>query len=339
MKKKVLICTALFIAFAYGLLVGYKKIFPFRQLWSIKSSFNGIAWDKQGNKFERKYFEHISIKSSLDEKIQNAYIYKSKNKNRPLIISLHTWSNTYKQYDPLATFAEENDINYIHPDFRGANWTPDACCSEKAISDIDDSIQYMIDNVQINQDNINVVGSSGGGYAALCAYFKTKFKIKQFLSWVPITELQDWYIESKVRGNSFADDIYKCTNSSQNVLNFEEVKKRSPMYFDLNSNTFPSSILNIYAGIHDGFRGGVPITHSINMYNEILKKDNANRELMVQKEDIKYMLANKSSVSLNYGEIEGRKIFYHRKYKKISLTIFDGSHEKLVEHIKKKILE
>ena len=339
MKKKVFICTALFIAFFYGFLVGYKKVFPFYQMWSIKSSFNGIAWDKQGNKFENKYFEHIKIKSALDKNIQNAYIYKAKNKNRPLIISLHTWSNTYKQYDPLANFAKENDINYIHPDFRGANWTPDACCSEKAINDIDDSIQYMIDNAQINKDNITVLGASGGGYATLCIYFKTKHKIMRFLSWVPITELQDWYVESKIRGKSFAEDIYKCTNSSQNVLNFEEVKKRSPVYFDLNSNTFPDSKLYIYAGIHDGFTGSVPITHSINIYNEILKKDDANRELMVQEENIKYMLANKSSSSLNYRKIEGRKIFYQREYKNVSLTIFDGSHEMLLEHTKKKILE
>ena len=131
------------------------------------------------------------------------------------------------------------------------------------------------------------------------------------MSWVPITELQDWYIESKIRGNySFAEDIYQCTNSSQSVLNFEEVKKRSPIYFDLNSNTFPNSKLYIYAGIHDGFTGPVPITHSINIYNEILKKDDANKELMVQKENVKYMLANKSSTSLNNEEIGGRKIFF-----------------------------
>ena len=80
---------------------------------------------------------------------------------------MHSWSNTYKQYDPLVNFSKENDINYIHPDFRGANWTTDACCSEKAINDIDDSIYYMMDNAQINKDNITVLGSSGGGYATL----------------------------------------------------------------------------------------------------------------------------------------------------------------------------
>ena len=199
--KKVLICAVFFIAFTYGFIVGYKRIFPFYQIYSIKSSFNKVGWDKQENKFDEKYFEHIKIKSSLDKNVQNAYIYKAKNKNRPLIISLHSWSNTYKQYDPLVNFAKENDINYIHPGFRGANWTTDACCSEKVINDIDDSIQYMIDNVQINKDNITIFGSSGGGYTTLCIYFKTKHKIKQFLSWVPITELQDWYIESKIRSS------------------------------------------------------------------------------------------------------------------------------------------
>lgn len=72
--KKVLICAVFFIAFTYGFIVGYKRIFPFYQIYSIKSSFNKVGWDKQENKFDEKYFEHIKIKSSLDKNVQNAYI-------------------------------------------------------------------------------------------------------------------------------------------------------------------------------------------------------------------------------------------------------------------------
>src|SRR5690606_35910714 len=92
-------------------------------------------------------FKEVGIPSSVDGVLQKAYFHSARGADpRPLLISLHTWSGDYKQGDPLAEKAAEGNWNYIHPDFRGPNWTPDACMSPKALADIDDAIQYAIEN-------------------------------------------------------------------------------------------------------------------------------------------------------------------------------------------------
>jgi endonuclease III-like uncharacterized protein len=80
-------------------------------------------------------FKIVEINSRLDNNIQKAYFYKSKsNKLKPLIVSLHTWSGDYNQNEQLAELCKSRDLNYIHPDFRGANFTKDSCCSKLALS-------------------------------------------------------------------------------------------------------------------------------------------------------------------------------------------------------------
>jgi hypothetical protein len=68
--------------------------------------------------------ELVGIQSSADSQIQKAYFYKTRSaRPQPLIISLHTWSGDYQQKDDLAPLCKQRDLNYIHPDFRGANKT------------------------------------------------------------------------------------------------------------------------------------------------------------------------------------------------------------------------
>ena len=92
-------------------------------------------------------FEIVEIKSPIDGVLQKAYLYKTKSKlPQPLIVSLHTWSYDYSQFDSINVQSAEKDYNYIHPDFRGANNSKNACCSELAITDIDASIEFAINN-------------------------------------------------------------------------------------------------------------------------------------------------------------------------------------------------
>lgn len=220
----------------------------------------------------------VIIRTSIDGSEQKSTIYYATNKNRPLIVSLHPWGGDYYGKDMLSEFAKKNDINYIYPGFRGANRNKDACCSNLALQDIDDSISHMINTNNISISDITIVGVSGGGYATLCSYFKTKHKIKQFISFAAITNLEDWYYEMKKRGATYASDIMNCT-SSKKVLNMEEIEKRSPVYFSINKDTFNNSKLYLLHGIHDGFTGSVPITHSIDMYNVIVIKDGEEKEV------------------------------------------------------------
>lgn len=76
-----------------------------------------------------------------------SHFYAAKEPNRPLIVSLHTWSGNYEQEDLLIKEIIKRDYNYIHPDFRGPNKTYEACGSEFVIQDIEDAIAFAIEKV------------------------------------------------------------------------------------------------------------------------------------------------------------------------------------------------
>ena len=153
-------------------------------------------------------FNIVEIKSPIDETLQSAYFYKTKSPDpQPLVVSLHTWSADYTQYDSINEFSFEKDYNYIHPNFRGVNNTKDGCCSELVISDIDASIDFAIENANVDTTRIYVIGMSGGGYATLAMFMKSKHKIKKFSSWVPLVDLIQWYDETKILKLKYAPEI------------------------------------------------------------------------------------------------------------------------------------
>lgn len=284
-------------------------------------------------------FNVVEIKSKLDDNIQKAYFYKSKSKNpKPLIISLHTWSGYYSQNDALASICKQNDLNYIHPDFRGANWTKNACCSELALSDIDDAIAYALNNSNVDTTKIYVIGVSGGGYATLSTFMKSKHNISKFSAWASITDLIAWYNESKIRKNRYAENILDCTDS-KNGLNIENAKQKSPIYCNTPTEKLQSSKLTIYAGIYDGIQGSVPITHSINFYNKLLTDLSVSDSSKYITDSEKLQLLEKREPIGEYGEIADRKIFLKKQFGNLSIIIFEGNHEMLTEFALNELLE
>lgn len=284
-------------------------------------------------------FNVVEIKSKLDDNIQKAYFYKSKSKNpKPLIISLHTWSGYYSQNDGLANICKQKDLNYIHPDFRGANWTKNACCSELALSDIDDAITYALNNSNVDTTKIFVIGVSGGGYATLSTFMKSKHNISKFSAWASITDLIAWYNENKIRKNNYAENILDCTDSKKE-LNIENAKQKSPIYWNTPTDKLEKSKLFIYAGIYDGIQGSVPITHSINFYNKILT------DLSIS-DTSKYISVNEKLQLLelrkpldDFGNIADRKVCLKKEIENLSIIIFEGNHEMLTEFALNELLE
>lgn len=327
MKKKILIIVFtlffLCVGAAIGTVVEKKMNLLSRLKAHVVTALPEVPWDSIKRQDWRDEFNLVSISSSKDLSLQKAYFISSPERNAPLIISLHTWSGTYEQNDPLAIKALESGWNYIHPDFRGANNTENACLSELAISDIDDAIAYAINNGNVDLDNIFVIGVSGGGYAVLGHYLKTSYDINTFFSWVPISDLEAWYGQSVSRMQKYSIDILNCTGSDES-LNFDVALDRSPLYWDL-----PDKVqdIEIYAGIHDGYRGSVPVSHSIDFYNKVAKNDPDGNE--VGTEDIKRILTR--TIYSSDETIGGRKLLYKAESDNVSLSIFDGGHEMLTD--------
>lgn len=282
-----------------------------------------MGWDKD--------FKVVEIASSIDNEIQKCYLYPStSNEPQPLIVSLHTWSGDYSQKDDLAKICKEKDVNYIHPNFRGVNKTNAACCSVLALEDIDDAITYAINHSNVDPSKIYVVGVSGGGYATLSTFMKSKHNIKKFSAWASISDLIAWYNESKIRKNKYAQDILDCTDSNAG-LNTVIAEQKSPIYWNTPTQKLENSKLAIYAGIYDGIQGSVPIMHSINFYNKILTDLSVQDASKYVSDSEKLHLLEKRAPLGEFGSIAGRKICLKKEVGNLSLIIFEGNHEMLTE--------
>ena len=253
-------------------------------------------------------------------------------------MSLHSWSGGYDQKDTLSWQCIEKDYNYIHPHFRGPNNTYEACGSPLALSDIEDAIDYALENANVDTNRIHITGASGGGYATLLAYMKTKHRISSFAAWVPISNLVDWYHESEGRQNKYSRDIALSTTGKkfdkENYhFNETEARKRSPIFMNTPVQDRLDSKLYIYAGVHDGYSGSVPITHSLNFYNKVVVDfDMMEKEALIPSGEIIDLLTYRGSSASLKDKIGGRNIHLQKNYKdRVRVTIFEGGHERLDE--------
>jgi len=300
--------------------------------------YQSVKWDLVEDSNWGDAFQLVNIKSSEDSRLQKAYTLPSAEKS-PLLVSLHTWSGDFSQADPLAELALKYGWNYIHPDFRGPNRSNNSCLSPLVITDIDDAIEYAINNYDVDVENIYVVGVSGGGYVALGSYLKTRHKIKAFLSWVPISDLSAWYNESLALSNDkYAKDILACTSNGSDIINEKSAINRSPLYWEIPFKN--QSNLEIFAGINDGHanQGSVPISHSLLFFNHLVSKQGMENRL-IEHSTIIDLLTRNSKVNPNYKKIGGRGIFYQNVTPKVSITIFDGRHEMLSEYTFDRLLK
>src|SRR5690606_13022968 len=122
--------------------------------------------------------------------------------------------------------------------------------------------------------------------------------------WAPITDLAAWYMQSSRRGDKYHQDVIACTNS-QEALNFKEALGRSPLHW-LNAD-LPKSPLKIYAGIHDGYTGSVPISHSINFYNRVAELHGDMENIITHQEAIDLM--SRSAIPSQEITISDRPVF------------------------------
>jgi lysophospholipase L1-like esterase/dienelactone hydrolase len=301
-------------------------------------SQESLKWDDINTKDWPAECKRVFIPSSVDKAEQPAFFYKAKSENlRPLIVSLHTWSGGYEQLDSLSWQSIEKDYNYIHPHFRGPNNTFDACGSPLVISDIDDAIDYAMANTNVDPHNIHIVGVSGGGYATLLCYMKTRHNIKTFSAWVPLSNLVDWYYESEGRKNKYSRDIALATTGKDfekddYYMDENEAMERSPFFMKTPVEKRRNSKLFIYAGVHDGYTGSVPITQSVNFYNKLVKDfDSTENQAIVPAEDIITLLSFRGYPAENKSMISNREIHYRKEFQdKIQLTLFEGTHEQLL---------
>nr|WP_319509986.1 GDSL-type esterase/lipase family protein [uncultured Draconibacterium sp.] len=301
-------------------------------IWKGYAQEANTTWDNTLDKSWPDGFEQVKVKSSLDGETQGAVIYKTiKKEPQPLIVSLHTWSGDYLQEDPLAKEVALHDWNYIHPDFRGPNNNPEACGSPEVVSNIEDAIHFAVQHGNVDTTEVHIIGVSGGGYATLLAFMKLDYPVKSFHAWAPVTNLEDWYWETKGRGLKYSHDLENVTTGG-NGFDPVEARKRSPQLMTVPHDLRAQSTVHIYTGIHDGYTGSVPITHSVNMFNQLVKQLFPRWTDKMVSDSLKIVLLEKrlnpkSDTNLILG---ARKVHLFRELPGLSLAIFEGSHEMIV---------
>ena len=212
----------------------------------------------------------VAIRSSLDGKEQRslwlAPDYKGDGTAVPLLVSLHTWSKNYKMSNPVPPrWCKAHNWAYIAPDFRGQNNKPSALGSDLAVQDIVDAVEWAKKNANINPERIYLIGGSGGGHMSLLMVGRHPEIWAGVAAFCPITDVAEWY---RFHSRTGKTDRYaqmmaaSCGGSPDEKA--DEYTHRSPVTHLKNAKNVP---VYIGTGIHDGYKGSVPVCHAMWGFN------------------------------------------------------------------------
>ena len=151
--------------------------------------------------------KELMYTSSIDKTQQPTLIYTTKKSGkRPLLVGLHTWSSTYKSGGGDLVYAKwciANDWHFVHPHFRGPNWSSKAMGSEYVVADIVSIVEYMKKTYDVDESRIYLIGCSGGGYASLLLAGQKPELWAGVSAWVPISDIGAWWQQNdKAKGHN-----------------------------------------------------------------------------------------------------------------------------------------
>ena len=277
------------------------------------------------------FLKDIRIVSTADGSEQPALFYAPDTPTAvPLLVALHTWSTTYQQPDcaDCAQWCKEHGWAFIHPEFRGPNLRPEATGSEAAVADIVDAVAYARQAACIDASAVFLLGASGGGHAALLMAGRHPELWTAVSAWVPVSDLAAWHAECQNAGRHYDRDIVASCGGApgQSPAIDEEYHRRSPLTYLPNAGAVP---LHINAGIRDGHDGSVPISHSLRAFNAVAAP--ADR---IAASDIRFMTDHAAVPPHLQAPIEDstygdRRPLFRRSSGQVTVTIFDGGHERV----------
>ena len=273
----------------------------------------------------------LKLVSSIDGSKQPCLLWTPETaaqQTTPILVWLHSWSFNYRQKDALAYQAQALKRGWILllPDFRGRNNNPCAGGSKMAQADIIDALDYAQNHFKVDPNRIYLAGGSGGGHMALlmAGYHGDRFSAVS--TWVPITNLSDWYqFHSRPGGaKRYAQDVLAvCGGPPGATASVDaEYQARSPIH---HLDNLKGLRLDIAAGIHDS---SVPITHSLQAYNRIALKQGTSP---ISDSEIEQLLIHEKLDAPQESDRTADPsydcaILLRRSAGDARITIFDGGH-------------
>jgi len=278
----------------------------------------------------------VAIPSTSDGTAQPCYVilpqgFDPNGAPVPLLVSLHTWSGNVEQrsetQQQVEQLAERRGWIYLFPHFRGPNNGPDACGSPTAQQDILDAVAWARRQYPVDASRIYLTGISGGGHMTMLMVGRYPDLWAAASAWVGISDLAAWH-------QRHAEDHYgamlrkSCGGApGDSEAVDQEYRDRSPISHLRRATRVP---LDMAAGIHDGFRGSVPIRHTLDAFNAIAEAAGATS---VSEEEISQLCQPNGRLErpLPSDQVEdpsfGRRIYLQRTAACARVTIFEGGHE------------
>lgn len=275
----------------------------------------------------------VDIASTADGSLQKALFEPaSRLEARPLLVALHSWSGDYLQRSGIDYLEQcrKRAWHFIHPDFRGVNQTPQAVCSDLAVTDILDAVVFAKANANVDATRVYLVGASGGGMAALHMLAKAPEVWAGVSAWVPISDLSAWHKETALRRLKYTAMIESACGGppGANAAVDFQYRNRSPLIF-LNSSI--QTPLDLNAGIHDGHSGSVPISHSLHAFNALAEPGDRIDDSLIEAWE------KSASIPIEWQwknvdpAYEGKPVLFRRQSNDARLTLFEGGHEIIPE--------
>ena len=217
--------------------------------------------------------ELVKVVSSLDHTEQPCWFWApetAKTNDVPLVVGLHTWSGDYKyksHYAMVLDCAHKRGWAFLGPDFRGPNKTPKACGSDYAVQDIVDAVAYARRRVKVDASRIYIIGASGGGHMTLLMRARHPEIFAAAVAFCPVTDLARWHADSLADGpcrNKTYAEMLEASCGGTPADCKKEYLRRSPVAWLARPKSRQAKVPTyICTGIHDGWRGSVPVGHAI----------------------------------------------------------------------------
>ena len=276
----------------------------------------------------------VKVRSTIDGTQQPCYFWApASEKPVPLVVGLHTWSGDYTttgHYAQALSHAKKLGWAFVGPNFRGANKTPEACGSDHAVQDIVDAVNYARAKTKIDDSRIYIIGGSGGGHMTLLMLGRHPEIFAAGAAFCPISDLARWHADSLKkhpgRSKNYARMMEKSCGGTPSKRGWEYML-RSPLSW-LGRAKDAGVPVYISTGIHDGWRGSVPVGHSIRAFNAL-----ADAKDRMTENEIAYIEKNQAPPAAL--AFDGTDPFYGKEHRvrlrrtsaNAMLTLFEGGHD------------
>ena len=278
----------------------------------------------------------VQVESTLDHTLQPCYFWApeaAKTNAVPLIVGLHTWSYDYKatsHYQTVLNYAKKRGWAMVGPNFRGPNKTPPACGGDPAVQDIVDAVNYAKAHARIDAARVYIVGGSGGGHMTLLMLGRHPEVFAAGAAFCPITDIARWHADSLLdhpgRGKNYAKMLEGACGGTP-AEKPEEYRHRSPLTW-LDRAREAGVGAYIVTGIHDGWKGSVPVGHSFRAFNALANPEDrvseADISAIEETQQVPAALAYTGPRDPFYSE--RMRIHFRRTSANVRFTLMEGGH-------------